>query len=123
MLYDCQSDKVIVLHAKNVHASKLMRGTDNIPTSITLPAVTVNFRVSISQVPRKTVRPDYDRYGGMADKPDGAGGPETDEGVDLYALFEKNLLWRLAEDAHNVTEEVLYVTGSLVMSLVHDMPV
>lgn len=57
-----------------MQTSNPIRSSDDVPTSVILPVVSDYFRAVPLQVTLERVRRDCDKYRGLADKPDEAGG-------------------------------------------------
>lgn len=64
--YDYQSGKAIGLKVETVQASKRMRGSDKVPTSVTLLDAPVYFRAGTLQVFLETRRREYEKFRGLA---------------------------------------------------------
>lgn len=65
---------VIGFDAETIQARKWMSGSDNVLTPVTLPVVSVYFHASLPQVTLETLWHDYDKYRGLAGKPEEPGG-------------------------------------------------
>lgn len=70
-----------------------MRGGDDVPTFLTLPAVPFYFRSGASWRTVEVLYRDYGRYRGLTYYPDEARGQKAAEGFYMDAWLEEDLLW------------------------------
>lgn len=84
-----ETGEFIGVEPESIPTNKLVIGSDLAPTFFTLHAVPVCFLSGVLQTTYDAVQPDYDKYCGLADKPDVAGGHEVAEGIHLYALLKE----------------------------------
>lgn len=114
---------VIGFEKETVQSSTRMRGSDDVPTPITLSAVLVYFRADILRVSLETVWRGYNVYRSLADEPGETRGRDSAEGMDSDALIEEDLFRTRAGESGNMTEEALAVIRSHAKAVGHDMPV
>lgn len=80
------------LEEEIVHASKCARGADVAPTLGNSLAISAIHRTGVLRVTVKLVRRKYDEYRGVDGDPNEASRRTGDDGVNLDALLEQELL-------------------------------
>lgn len=121
--YTFATGKAIGLEEETIPASKQVRSSDDVPTSLTLLSVPIYVRSGILQITFEPMRPDYEKYRSLAEKSEQAAEEKAAESVDLNVLLEEDQVWGQVKNVGDVTEEALEATISPVTAVGHNSPI